>query len=222
MDKKKENPNNLGNQEPEELKRLSRKLEFIRANKQSLRIALYFLVLVIPAIVVLINLYYSQQIENLKLKAEMWKDQAQILEKSQVHFETELRKLQTQVNHINDLSENEMSHNIADSSPKNTDPNIELPTEYSISTPLSKTDIRQLAESYDLTKPSKVNPHLKMLEGDISYWHQQGLSLRELKKEFEARRIILKQADRAGRDISTQGDLSAFANEIKGQLMSKK
>ena len=83
---------------------------------------------------------------------------------------------------------------------------------------LTRTEVRRLAEFYGLTQRRKVNPHLRFLEGDISYWFEQRLSEDELKLEFESRRIILDRAEKSGEVISTQGDLSYLAETEQPDL----
>ena len=82
----------------------------------------------------------------------------------------------------------------------------------------SKDDIRKLADFYDLNKDWKINGHLKIQEGDISYWCEQGLSEEEIKLEFESRRIALERAEKNHQVIETQGDLSYLAEKIQAQL----
>lgn len=92
---------------------------------------------------------------------------------------------------------------------------------------LSRDDIKRLADFYDLTKAWNYNPHLKMQEGDISYWYEQSMTEDEIKLQFESRRIILKEADKNQQVIDSQGDLSALVQKIqagliKAQISSKR
>jgi hypothetical protein len=82
------------------------------------------------------------------------------------------------------------------------------------SSKLSKSEVRNLAKFYGLFTEWKVNPHLRFLEGDVSYWHEQGLSEIALKKQFESRRIVLSRAEKSGDKYPTQGDLSHAAEQI--------
>lgn len=84
---------------------------------------------------------------------------------------------------------------------------------------LSKSDVRNLAQFYDLFNEWKVNPHLRFKEGDISYWQEQGLSENALKLEFESRRLVLQQAESSRQRIATQGDLSHRAQELQSKMI---
>jgi hypothetical protein len=84
-------------------------------------------------------------------------------------------------------------------------------------TPLSKEELRVMAENCDLFKKWKINPQLTYLEGDISYWHKQysqGLSPEEICLQFKARQKVLEKAEKERRRIEDQGDLSHRAEEF--------
>ena len=83
---------------------------------------------------------------------------------------------------------------------------------------LTKSEVRDLVKFYGLFTEWKINPHLRFLEGDVSFWFEQGLSELALKKQFEARRIILNRAEKSGVKYSTQGDLSHAAEQILSTL----
>lgn len=77
-----------------------------------------------------------------------------------------------------------------------------------------RNEIYEFAELYDLTKPSKENPQLRFKEGDIAYWTEQQLSVWEIQLEFYSRSIVLETADLNNASISSQGDLSHFAQKL--------
>ncbi len=83
---------------------------------------------------------------------------------------------------------------------------------------LTRLEVNDLADFYELTRKWPGNPHLQFDDGDISYWYQRGLSEQELRKQFEARRLILQRAEKSGRKIPTKGDLSALAEQIVADL----
>jgi hypothetical protein len=84
---------------------------------------------------------------------------------------------------------------------------------------LTRAEVQAMAEYYDLFRNWSVNPHLRLKTGDVSYWYEQRLPEKALQLEFESRRIVLEQAERSGRRIPTQGDLSALAQEIQASLI---
>jgi hypothetical protein len=83
---------------------------------------------------------------------------------------------------------------------------------------LTKSEVRDLAKFHGLLDHSKVNPHLRFAEGDISYWYEQSLHEKVLNREFESRRIALERADQNGQKYDTQGDLSQAAKQIASAL----
>jgi hypothetical protein len=78
---------------------------------------------------------------------------------------------------------------------------------------LTKSEVHNLVKFYGLFTVWKVNPHLRFLEGDVSYWYEQGLSEMALKRQLETRRIILERAETSGKKYPTQGDLSYAAEQ---------
>lgn len=82
---------------------------------------------------------------------------------------------------------------------------------------LTKSEVRNLAQFYNLMQRWHTNPHLQFEEGDISYWYERNLSEEDLKREFESRRIILERAEKSGEVINTQGDLSHKAELLQAQ-----
>jgi hypothetical protein len=82
----------------------------------------------------------------------------------------------------------------------------------------TQDDVRRLAEFYDLLKPWPTNPHLRFKTGDISYWREQGFSATDLEREFESRRLVLDRAERSGKSIPSQGDLSHAAELLQSQM----
>lgn len=99
-------------------------------------------------------------------------------------------------------------------------PDTRLP---SIANPklLTKLEVKSLASFYGLLQEWPMNPHLRFLDGDISYWAEQNLSEERLKAEFEARRQVLERAEANRQRIPTQGDLSARATQIVPLLLQK-
>lgn len=83
---------------------------------------------------------------------------------------------------------------------------------------LSEGDIRKLAETFGLMTETRTNPHLGFLDGDISYWAQQNLSVDRLKLEFGARRTVLEAADKQRIVIADQGKLSWAAQQIVADI----
>ena len=82
----------------------------------------------------------------------------------------------------------------------------------------SREEVRELARSYDLFDHHwQVNPHLQFEEGDISYWSERCLTKQELMREFEARQMVLRQAETSGEKIPLQGDLSRKVNLLRNQ-----
>lgn len=87
---------------------------------------------------------------------------------------------------------------------------------------LGKGQIKDLAKRFNLLERKKINPHLRLLDGDISYWYEQGLSLDELIRHFEARKAVLDAADRDRVLINHQGELSWAAAQIMAALLRAK
>ena len=87
---------------------------------------------------------------------------------------------------------------------------------------LSKAQIKKLAKRFNLLESKKINPHLRLLDGDISYWYEQGLSLDELVRHFEARKAVLDAADRDRVIINDQGELSWAAAQLMATLLRAK
>ena len=87
--------------------------------------------------------------------------------------------------------------------------------------PLSYGAVSKLAQDLGLAQPTRVNPHLAMLPGDISYWANSRLPPERLRAEFVARKQVLEAADHLKMRIPSQGDLSAVANQLVGPLMTK-
>jgi hypothetical protein len=83
---------------------------------------------------------------------------------------------------------------------------------------LTKSEVRDIVNFYGLFTEWKVNPQLRFLDSDVSYWFEKGLSETILKKQFEARRIVLDRAEKSGVKYPTQGDLSHAAEQILSTL----
>lgn len=154
----------------------------------------------------LARIYYSGRMENLKEQVNLLKEQRDFLERKLKSIE----QIQTQVS-----TEMDTTGKLVKRTESLRYPPISNPQK------LSKEDIKKLAEFYDLTKSWKINPHLKMKEGDISYWYEQELSENEIKSEFESRRIILERAEKNHQIIEAQGDLSHMAQKIQSQLIKR-
>jgi hypothetical protein len=86
----------------------------------------------------------------------------------------------------------------------------------------SKDMVKRLAESAGLFERSFANPHLRYLDGDISYWFEQRLPVDDLRIEFLARRAVLSAADRTDIEFATQGDLSSAAQSVSKKLFRAK
>ena len=84
---------------------------------------------------------------------------------------------------------------------------------------ISRQKIREIAKAYGLFTEKKCNPHLSFLDGDISYWHEQNLSIERYKLEFASRAIVLKDAEVPCVTIKDQGTLSWAAQQIAAQLV---
>ncbi|MCU7934678.1 MAG: hypothetical protein KZQ99_07335 [Candidatus Thiodiazotropha sp. (ex Dulcina madagascariensis)] len=164
------------------------------------------IIVVSPIIWGLASLYYSGRIETLREQSNLLKEQRDFLERKVRAIETikieDPTKSYDQYSHIQEIES--LSY-----------PPISNPQK------LSKNEIRKLANFYELTKSWKSNPHLKMKDGDIAYWFEQGLSENEIKLEFESRRIVLERADKSNQVIDTQGDLSYLAQKIQAEIVKK-
>ncbi len=84
---------------------------------------------------------------------------------------------------------------------------------------LSKNEVRQLALEYGLTAETAINPHLKFLGGDISFWFEQEISEHRLRLEFAARKAILDAADKTEVIIRDQGMLAWAAQNIMADML---
>jgi hypothetical protein len=84
---------------------------------------------------------------------------------------------------------------------------------------VSKQQIKELAEQIGLLQESETNPHLSFLPGDIAYWFETGLSLKQLRLQFSARKAVIDAADRAKVRIADQGKLSWASQEIMAQML---
>ena len=97
--------------------------------------------------------------------------------------------------------------------------NIESYLEIGSKNRLLKGEIKKLAEHFGLLQETHTNPHLSFLEGDISYWEEQGLSEDRIKLEFAARKAVLEAADQQRIVISDQGKLSWAAQQIMSDML---
>ena len=84
---------------------------------------------------------------------------------------------------------------------------------------LDEEEIGRLAEFYSLTTDWKANPHLTYQQGDYAFWKEQGLTLGELRIEFQARQIVLQHAEKNGIFIKEHGDLAVQAEQVKARLV---
>ena len=164
------------------------------------------IIVLVPIIWGIASLYYAGRMESLGEQINLLREQRDFLE----------RKLRS-------LEQIRIPSSTHTTEPSKQAQELESLRYPSISNPrkLSKDDIRKLADFYDLTKRRITNPHLRMKEGDISYWYEQGLSEDEIRLEFESRRIILERAERNHQVIDTQGDLSYLAQKIQAQLIRR-
>lgn len=78
----------------------------------------------------------------------------------------------------------------------------------------TKAQVKELAKMIGLLDSPRINPHLRFLDGDISYWYEQELRLDELRMHFAARKAVLDAADRDGVVIADQGVLSWAAGPV--------
>lgn len=85
---------------------------------------------------------------------------------------------------------------------------------------ITEAEVRELAQGFGLLERTRVNPNLRFLGGDISYWGEQGLTLDEMKLQFAARKTVLDAADREGVKIVNQGTLSHVAAQVMAALAS--
>ncbi|KAA3655948.1 MAG: hypothetical protein DWQ04_32500 [Chloroflexi bacterium] len=84
---------------------------------------------------------------------------------------------------------------------------------------LSRKQVKQLTQEFGLLKATNTNPHLRYVEGDISYWHEQRLGIDELKLQFIARKIVLDVCERQSVIISDHGKLSWSAQQIMAMVL---
>lgn len=83
----------------------------------------------------------------------------------------------------------------------------------------TRDEVRELARSVGLLEATKTNPHLRFLEGDMSYWYEQELTLDELRLQFISRRMVLEAAEREHLVIDDQGKLSWAAQRVMADIL---
>lgn len=83
------------------------------------------------------------------------------------------------------------------------------------------TEIKALAERYELYQSWEANPHLCFDAGDIAYWSKQGRPAWEFEIQFLSRRLVLEAAKRAQTHIPSPGDLSQWAERVNPILLKK-
>lgn len=162
------------------------------------------IIVLTPIVWSIASIYYLGRIESLR-------EQNDLLREQRIFLERKLKS--TKKNHPKDISEN-------------SDMSLQVQKFKALNYPairnsykLSRDEIRNLADFYELTKSWKFNPHLKFKDGDISYWHKQGLTENEIKLEFDSRRIVLEQAEKKHQTIDNQGNLSSLAQKIQAKML---
>jgi hypothetical protein len=89
-------------------------------------------------------------------------------------------------------------------------------------TPLrDKSEIKALAERYEMYQSWETNPHLTFEGWVIDYWSKQGRPAWELELQFLSRRLVLEAAERAQARIPYPGDLSKWAERVYPILLKK-
>lgn len=84
---------------------------------------------------------------------------------------------------------------------------------------LNKSEVEKIIHEIGLQNESKINPHLKFEDGDISYFYEQNLTKLQLELEFRSRKMVLDMADEDNTFINEPGDLSQKAKSIKARLL---
>jgi hypothetical protein len=87
-----------------------------------------------------------------------------------------------------------------------------------VTTGLARDQVRELAMRHQLFAVHAMNPQLRFIEGDVTFWLHQRRAGWELELEFLARRLLMEAADRAQVKIATQGTLSYYARRLYGKL----
>jgi hypothetical protein len=83
---------------------------------------------------------------------------------------------------------------------------------------LSREEIQQLADFYELTRIEGPNQHLSFNETDLAYWYgraSQGFSPDKLEDKFEALHRVIQQARSEGREILSRDDLILLSEEYE-------
>ncbi len=153
-----------------------------------------------------------------KIMNSIFQERIEILNSTIKFLETKVEQNSSTISNLDKSSGTQQL--ISDTTPTIIDANA-YPQINNIERP-SKAEIRQLAKFYNLFNTWKVNPHLSFQAGDISYFYEQELSLEQLKIEFESRRIVLERAEKSGKIIDTQGDLSYYAEQVQSELLRSK
>ncbi len=83
-----------------------------------------------------------------------------------------------------------------------------------------KARVKQIARDLGMLEETETNPHLRYLDGDISYWcEQEGLSEKTLVRELATRRAVLDAADQQGLIIDDHGKLSHVAGQLAADFL---
>ena len=154
---------------------------------------------IIPTVYYVSSLIHEGQIKTLEERVELQKEQILILKESKGLL-------------LNKLTQSAASPQVsvdADSVPA-----ARLPAVLN-SNRLTREEIRQLASFYGLFTHWKVNPHLTYQDGDIAYWFEKGLTLENLRMEFDTRRKVLQDAERTLKKLSSQSELSHAAENLQ-------
>lgn len=167
-------------------------------------------ILLVPAFWAISSMFYKERIDTLR-------ERISLLEEKLTYAESKLKSPAEFVK--NNESPSSSAPSVASNTPLEQVAGVAYrypPVQNS--NKLTKSEVRDLAKFYGLLTEWKMNPHLRFLEGDISYWYEQNLSEKALKKQFEARRIVLVRAEKSGLKYSTHGELSHAAEQILSTL----
>lgn len=84
---------------------------------------------------------------------------------------------------------------------------------------LTMAETRDLSEKVGLFREWRVNLHLTINAGDISFYYEQKMSAGRLEAQLRAKVLLLEEADRIGLKFSEPGDVSEHAKEIESRIL---
>ena len=96
--------------------------------------------------------------------------------------------------------------------------NAPSPTDNGTNYKVSKAEVYALMKHYKLFTEWKINPKMKMLDGDVNYFYERNYSSDQLRRKFKSRMILLQQAEKTGRVFKSKGELSFFAEQIEHSI----